>query len=320
MRRARGLYGLLCLLGAVFAVIVVPGAADADSGGGAAAYMGMGVGARALGMGSAFTAVADDASASYWNPAGLVSIGRPQLGAMHADLTLDRSYDYMGYAVPIGEKYAVAASYTRFSVDDIPETRLSSTDDDGNGLLDDPVLDGSGNVRIFGMFEDVEDNFTLSLAGRPMGGLMVGANLKFLHQRLYDTSATGWGLDVGAIFRVSSRLKVGVALRDLFSELDFGSGLRTEDVPLTWSTGFAYRMPWDATLALDVVKTENSDAFVRVGAEKWFMNRRYALRVGSDDGEFTAGTSFSFSDWRFDYAYATSDLGDVQRLSFVRTF
>ena len=30
------------------------------------------VGARALGMGNAFTAVADDATAGFWNPAGLI--------------------------------------------------------------------------------------------------------------------------------------------------------------------------------------------------------------------------------------------------------
>ena len=48
--------------------------------------MAYGAGARALGMGGAFFAVADDASASYWNPAALTLLERKEFTAMQAEL------------------------------------------------------------------------------------------------------------------------------------------------------------------------------------------------------------------------------------------
>ncbi|HPT47104.1 MAG TPA: UPF0164 family protein, partial [Candidatus Rifleibacterium sp.] len=68
--------------------------AHAESAGQAGAYLKMGVGARALGMGSAFTAVADDSTASFWNPAGLARLEKSEGSFMHADLTMDREYNF----------------------------------------------------------------------------------------------------------------------------------------------------------------------------------------------------------------------------------
>jgi len=51
------------------------------------------VGVRAAGMAGAFTAVADDATAAVWNPAGLASVGglrRLRIAAARADLRPDR--------------------------------------------------------------------------------------------------------------------------------------------------------------------------------------------------------------------------------------
>ena len=47
-------------------------------------FMGMGAGARALAMGGAFTSIADDVSAGYWNAAGLAFLKGGELTAMHA--------------------------------------------------------------------------------------------------------------------------------------------------------------------------------------------------------------------------------------------
>lgn len=52
------------------------------------ADLGMGVGARAIGMAGAFTAVADDATAYFWNPAGLTQVEGHQL-FLAADIPAD---------------------------------------------------------------------------------------------------------------------------------------------------------------------------------------------------------------------------------------
>ena len=65
--RARATAVLVCLL-------AILAASPASATKYAAEFLKIQVGARALGMGGAFTAVADDASAPWWNPAG--KIGR----------------------------------------------------------------------------------------------------------------------------------------------------------------------------------------------------------------------------------------------------
>ena len=42
----------------------------------------VGSGARAMGMGGAFVAVADDATAASWNPAGLIQLQTPEMSAV----------------------------------------------------------------------------------------------------------------------------------------------------------------------------------------------------------------------------------------------
>src|SRR5688500_15546910 len=67
----------------------------------------IGAGARSMAMGSAFTAVSDDASAPYFNPAGLAWMDEHQLMAMHAPLMLDSNYNYVASAHPFGDKWGL---------------------------------------------------------------------------------------------------------------------------------------------------------------------------------------------------------------------
>ena len=52
-------------------VLVNPGRVYAQSGGDSGSFLRLGIGIRALSMGGAFTSLADDAAAVYWNPAGM---------------------------------------------------------------------------------------------------------------------------------------------------------------------------------------------------------------------------------------------------------
>ena len=87
-------------------------------------FLQIGVGARALSMGNSVIASTENASAGYWNPAGLANIeSSMQFDLMHAEYFAGISkYDYMGWAMPIDENNYVGATFLRFGVDQIMNT------------------------------------------------------------------------------------------------------------------------------------------------------------------------------------------------------
>ena len=73
-----------------------------------AQFLKMGAGARAAGMADAFSAVADDVTAGYWNPAGLQQISSPEMSVMQNNSLVETQYQYAGAALPMGPSTATA--------------------------------------------------------------------------------------------------------------------------------------------------------------------------------------------------------------------
>ncbi len=298
--------------------------AFAESAGQAGAYLKMGVGARALGMGSAFTALADDSTAAFWNPAGLARLEQSEASFMHADLTMDREYNFFNYAHVLKDKSGkkngvVALSHVTFGVDGIPETRLST-----DGI--NPATDATGaytpgsNVWIFSYFKDTEKNTFGSYARKLSDKFYGGVNLKYLKHELFTNSASTWGLDFGFLYEANEKTTLGLSVRDIGETLDWNTASgHKDDVPLTSTFGVAYKARSNLTLAADINKVEDMDAKLFAGAE-WWLQDYAALRLGSKDGDLTLGASFKLDTWRFDYSYADETLGDAHRISASKKF
>ncbi len=307
--------------------------AFAESAGQAGAYLKMGVGARALGMGSAFTALADDSTASFWNPAGLARLEKAEAPFMHADLTMDREYNFFNYAHILKDKNGnkkgvVALSHMSFGVDGIPETRLASTlgATGAPATNNEPATRADGtywageNVYIFGYFKDSEKNTFGSYARKLSDNLYGGVNVKYLKQELFTNSASTWGLDFGFLFEANEKTTLGLSIRDIGETLDWNTASGQSDkVPTTTTVGIAHKANDKLTLAADINKVQDMDAKLFAGAE-WWLQDYAALRLGSHDGDLTLGASFKLDTWRFDYSYADETLGDAHRISASKQF
>jgi len=114
-------------------------------------FLSLGVGARPLGMGGSFVAIADDATAAYWNPAGLGGLDRTEITFMHAGIFGLDNYDFINYVQPVGAG-AFGLSWIRLGVADIPITELPSS---GN-------MSASNRPYISGRMQNTENAFMIS--------------------------------------------------------------------------------------------------------------------------------------------------------------
>lgn len=172
-------------------------------------FLSLGIGARGLGMANTMTAMANDVTAAYWNPANLSTMEkRYELGLMHAEYFAGiAKYDYAGVAVRIDSQSTVGFSWIRFGVDNIMNTT--------------ELIDNQGNVDYskISYFSSADNAFLLTYAHnfKQAKGLSLGGNVKVLHRRIGDfAGAWGFGIDLGLHY-VNRGWNVGLMLRDATS-------------------------------------------------------------------------------------------------------
>jgi hypothetical protein len=172
-------------------------------------FLSLGIGARGLAMSNTFTALTDDVTAAYWNPAGLVRMQKPyQLTVMHAEYFAGiAKYDYIGAGYKIDNKQAVAFSWIRFGVDNIMNTT--------------ELIDKQGNFDYnkITLFSAADNAFLLTYAYNfeKVKGLSLGANAKIIHRKIgHFANAWGFGLDAGLQY-YNKGWQVGAMLKDITS-------------------------------------------------------------------------------------------------------
>jgi len=300
-------------------------------------FLRVGPGARALGMGGAFLAVADDATAGYWNPAGLTYLESNSLLYMHAEEQHSQvGYDFLGLVLPqgkeAGKRSALALSFIRLGVDDIPVTPSADElvpgvdfeDGDGNPSTNLPT-EGNGvwdvGERLF--LSDFEYESSNDLAGLVSYAknlsprMTLGGSLKVLYRTLVGHSAWGAGLDAGMTYELAQRATLGLVVRDLtttFMSWDTGT---SESIAPSISLGGQYTHPLgerhvitgaaDVRVDLESSRIDSnfgSDSMageLHVGAEYWYHSA-LALRSGVSGRDLTFGAGFRRKGLGIDYA------------------
>ncbi len=79
-----------------------------------AQFLKIGVGGRAAALGEAFMAISDDASALYWNPAGLAQFTKNQVIFSHNIWVVDINHDFLGAVYHLDNDNTFGTSLTSF--------------------------------------------------------------------------------------------------------------------------------------------------------------------------------------------------------------
>jgi opacity protein-like surface antigen len=248
-------------------------------GGESFAFLKLGMGTRATGMGGAFTSIADDASAAFYNPAGTVKLSGIELMAETYMLSFGRSLNYVATADPffIGKTlYALGFSWINYSSGSDVQARLTNSD------TPDSLIGQSSNLFLF--------NVSTTLSER----LSIGGNFKFFSDSLDKYSGTGVGFDLGAIYKIIEGLNAAIDISNISSNVtwNLSSHIDTPPQTITAAISYEYRDMFglkgvSILPAADFVFDSFAGFELRCGAEL-DINRVFYLRTGYNNG-FTAG-------------------------------
>lgn len=286
-------------------------------------FLTLGAGARALGMGSAFVAVSDDATAGVWNPAGLTRLRRREVHAQHAEQFGGLvNHDQINFGATVRGAGSVGFSLLRVGVDNIPITVLERPDRP-IGPDNRPVRAGSVSTSDYAVH--------LSYARVVRKGLAVGGSVKLIRRKTGSGTGFGYGLDAGILYDALPGLTFGIAVRDLTQSRITYSSAATDRIAPTALVGAAYT--WrsaalrgriigslSAGLGHDAVSIEDGRRF-NAGVEYAFREA-VALRLGAEEGHFTAGGGVRFyRRFGVDLAFLSwSDLENSYRISATAQF
>ncbi len=294
-------------------------------------FMAIGVGGRALGLGGAYAAIAGDATAGYWNPAGLVRMNYPEVMLMHDERYASlMNYDFVSVAIPYGPDVSLGLSLIRLGVDGIPDTRNAWIDNNGNGIFDN--VDRLDYDKI-SYFSSADWALYLTYSVKVDEQLSYGANVKFIRRDLSDQSAIGVGFDVGILYSPFTDFFLGMNGQDLTTTLISWSTGRNELISPTVKLGSAYFLDlfggrFAPTIDVDLRFENRRFASVanvgpisldpHVGMEYEFSNL-VALRLGYNDvKQVSVGAGVHLRKLDIDYSFArfgNRELDDTHRIS-----
>jgi len=279
------------LLKSILLVILIYGSVLAGDAGRETPFS-IGVDARALGMGGGFTSFANDASAIYYNPAGLSRLQIQEFSLMHMTLLENTIYDYAGWAYPDMKLGGVGLGFMRIGTDDIIKR---------------------SNFVEEGKFDYSYTQFLLSYGRELNGGFSLGLSFKVVNQSLDNLSAYGLGVDFGMMVQMHKYLTSGIIIRDMVPPEIKLKNL-TEITPVTVAggvalTNFPLVRNTDLTASFELEKIENRSTKVHTGMEL-LIEKMFALRVGYDRDNMALGTGLKFHRLKIDYAYKILDYID----------
>ncbi len=292
-------------------------------------FLKLGVDARAIGMGEAYTAVTDDVSSVYWNPAGLAPAFENQVLVSHTNWPAGIMHDFVAGTYTNGvQTFAAYGSVLHMDKIDI---------------TDEETFGPTGE-----QFTNSDLAFGLNYAQQFTNKFSAGAGVKYLRENLYTFNVNSYAFDVGSMYNTGFKnIKIGMALRNFGPDVRYrvdndgdglidedpfdlfdndGDGLIDEDGPEIES-----KIPLSFSLGIsgDIMRTDTSHWIVSAQLdnvidrmETWNLGTEYKMgnlflragyQINYDANGFSAGLGYQiptrFAIIHVDYAY--TDMGPL---------
>ncbi len=335
---------VLITLGLIL-LVIAPVAAQTVSEGGesvyrvgttAAQFLKIAAGARPIGMGGAYSALATDILAVYWNPAGLSRVvGRGEAIFNHAEWLAETDYDFAAFSVNLGTVGSVGFHIISFRTPEQPVRTIENPEGTGQVWNANMIALGITYAR------NLTDRFSIGFTG------------KYVQETIFNVTARGAAFDLGILYYTPFKnIILGASIanfgtpmrldgRDLFFNEDplpeVGSvdavpaKYRTEsfDMPLSMRFGLAWQAVnnenFQITAAVDGAQPNDNAEHINSGIEIGFQNILF-LRMGykalflenSEQGlTFGIGIRYDMvgSNLKFDFGWA--DYGRLNNVKFV---
>ncbi len=283
-------------------------------------FLKIGVGARAEGMGGAFVGVADDASALFWNAAGIARIDpdKSELSLNHANWPAELSFDQIGYVFHL-KKIPGAFGFNARALTMQPMVETTAYQPDPNV--------GTGNTFDAGYLAA-----GMTYARSFTDKFSAGVTANFIHGGLAELSQQTFAFDVGTLYDVGTAgMKIGMAIANIGSQIKWID--REARIPAVFRVGTSATLFQTADQkfigSFEFSHPPDNAERLNVGGEYAF--RKYVFLRGGyninyDSEGLAGGVGFHFpvsvagmAD--LDYAYTDmKDLGGSHRFSLKFQF
>jgi hypothetical protein len=324
-------------------VIALPVLPQTKVGTSAAPFLGIAVGPRGIGFGGAYVAVANDASALYYNPGAISQLGYSQVLVSHTSWLVDTKFDWVGVAVDLGDGGSIGVSVTQLNY--------------GEEMLTTEFNQNGGEETWTAADMAVGLSYARNLTDR----FSIGATAKYIQMKIWNESASSMALDVGLKYKTDfNGLTIGMSIsnfgadmrldgKDLYNNFDSRPGesgnnativaqYKTEErpLPLLFRAGVSF----DAfntdemrfVVAADALRPSDSAEMLNLGGELSWRDAIFirgglkSLFLPESEEKFTVGAGAKYEITganviSFDFAYQEfGKFGGIQTMAIGITF
>jgi len=302
----------------------------------AATFLKIPVGAPAVGMGGAFVSIANDATALYWNAAGITKLQRNEVVGLHTEWIAGTSFDFAALILNLKTYGRLGLSITSLSMDDMKVRTVEKPGGTGEFFSAGDLAVGLSYAR------SITDRFAIGITG------------KYIQQKIWHMSANAFAIDFGTTFRTdlfngmtigASVYNFGTSMKlsgrdarrfDRIDDTKLGSNARIPtniemdawDLPLLLQFGIStviYKQEnYQWTIAVDALHPSDNYESLNIGTEislkEYFFLRGGYNSLFLDQAEgglsfgigFTSNMLFSTAIIKIDYAFR--NLGRLENI------